>query len=518
MSRLRLILGGRLGSSPLPTIDIEETYPASSKLGQGGITETRSITSQKNALGVDTDHFVSDGSVIKITATGVAASLGMGPYILTLSDGKKMRITTISGAGVRSAAEFATWTATDAPSIAALKAVQDLWWRDVTVDPGIAGNFGNPLRRGNYNDGSGEPSVRIRSIYGLTDPTRCVKFSTTVKWNFQGIEWWDIAHDPTSNTAMFEINGDNSSWPAGHIHIYGMQANYPELPWQYSDDAIYEASGEGAFTNASAITGSGTNIGRIRIGSSSSYYAKEFCRYLGTNHPDGVVLTNIVINRYWAIPIQFSVNSTNTVVPWEIRGISISDGIARVLDYPPPPNNPHPDAILASGRNTFAGKQTILIYDYHFWQTPNCRGDVGPYWACRDMVTGTVGAGGTTAGGAFVPDFRRWRCMGSKGGIMFDHQNADTAYFDDLIISSRGLDGDPIGVMVCGGTGPGQSTYGTHTISNCYSEGYQIGGTPTLTNNITVSNNTTAAWQAHFPNINFAPVDEADLVYQLTAA
>lgn len=505
-------------ASPGPAVDIEETYPVSSKLGQGGITFSGTITSQKNILGADTNHFETDGTVIKNSAAGVAAALGMGPYTLVLSTGEIMRITGIAGAGVRSAAEFATWAATDAPSIAALKAVGDLWWREGVVDPGITGLSGAPLRRGNYNDGAGEPTVKIRSIYELTDPARRVQFSSTVKWNFQGIEWWGITKEPTFAGALFEINGDNGSFPAGHVHIYGCDGVYPELPWSTSDDAYYATDGNAAFSNAAFVTGSGANVGRIRIGSCSTLYAKSFCRYLGTNHADGVILTNITFGRYYVIGLQFGVNGAGTVVPWEIHGITVFDPIGRVSDGPAPPNNPHPDVILATGRNTFVGVQTLLIHDFLFYVTPGVRGDVGPYLASRDMVSGTIGAGGTTAGGAFQLDARRWKCMGSKGGIMLDHQNASNCYFEDVVIAGRGVDSDPLGSIVCGGTGPGQSTYGTHVLTDCYSEGYQIGGTPTLTGNVTVSNNTLAAWQAYFPNINFAPADKEDLLYQLTPA
>ena len=519
MSRAGWLLKRAAGGGGVlpPLIDIEETYGVAAKAANdGAINDTRTIVSLKNVLGADTDHFESTGTVIRRTAAGYAANIGMGPYIATLSDGKRMRITAVPGASVNSNSEFQAWGATDAPGIAALQAVGTIWVRDFDLDPGINGNFGTPFRRGNYTDGAGENTVTIRGHYSQLDaPERRPKIMTTVQWSFRGIALMDLRWDDALVNDCIAINAVNGSWPVGHIHITGCRFPKPERPWEDNptSDAFYATNGEVAFANGSAISGSGTNVGRIRLNSCESVYCKSFCRFLGTEHADGAIATNCIIGRYWAIAIQFSVNTSRTPVPWEINGLDIYDGIAKVLDAPPPPNNPHPDKVLGTGAVDFTGDQPFKIRNLNTWQTAGCRGDVGPDIALRDMRNGS-----THGGGNFVPDFAHIRCMGSKGGAMLDLQNCKNARLEDVVSCSRGVDGDPLGTIVCGGTGAGQTTAGTHVLINCYAEGYSVGGTPTMTNCVTVSNNTLAAWQAYFPNINFAPADKEDLLYQLTPA
>jgi hypothetical protein len=468
------------GGAPASTARI---MGALTPAGMGDIPITGASISSGNGSG----HFQVTGGAIVGSAAGVAAGYNAGPYTLTTNNGQVFVITTVANAySIGKQDDFFTGPPYSGVGqliyhSVSLNGKRIIGRPSLTCASGIDGGFASPLRNTNFGDsGTGWAGVTLESE-DYANP-----------WT-----WTDTQITFTSR--YMQLKGIKGTVPAGTASAFFLLAGSPSLPvtdiifdscqvigptkdvnsnvWA-NDDGTLWSNGRAFSDDGSGGTSNIRIIGcDIRYTERAIVIPARLAVDADAGHlvPQPLHIAGNYIYGFYEHGINISkIPGDNAPVTVEDNVFDTLVGIASDNNGPPntgsPGSGPHPDAIFSSAAGSTTDWTWTINRNFFF---KNGRGS-GPI-ALRNMPVGFYHI--VTAIGNICT-------QGSSEGFFIASAKSNVILYN-AILSHEASDTLFKGLITIGS----EQTSGTHRLTKNITEAYDLGGSPTLSGNVTMGDN-----------------------------
>jgi hypothetical protein len=480
----------RGGASSTPAT-VETTFGNLTIAGHGGVAVTGTTISSGDASG----HWTITGGYIVPSAAGDTANLNLGPYALVLDNGQQVNITIAANEwDVRQTSE---WGTVIAQATATLSAKKIAIRPGATITTGVDGAAAR-LRRADF--GGLEIYCRDTTTYADVDKfllrgTRNVTFRrlrTTavaeIKFNLTGEAANNLAGITIDQCHIRGATGD----PNGN---YAISTNYP-------NNGINLIRSSASNDNA---------VGNVTITNNLIEWSNSAIVLKVSNSAAAVgTITGNRIQYYYSDAITLSPpgNATETgyVVTYDVNDNVISNCVGLSTDSAAP----HPDAIRFVATNAAKADCNINVYRNILFPG-TARGGLG-----QGIFASDYKASGVDSGFFYVPKVigNVVVTSGSTWPIQVENCKNGVALNNTVIQSDANVTG--LIAQISLGTGSNGTTSGTHRLERNIADTYNIGGSPTLTDNITSGNKgASLAYSGTFDGPTFEPTSRADVFTML---
>lgn len=480
----------RGGASSTPAA-VNTTFGNLTIAGHGGVAVSGTSISSGDASG----HWTITGGYIVPSAAGDTANLNLGPYALVLDNGQQVNITIASNEwDVRQTSE---WDTVIVQATATLSGKKIAIRPGATITTGVDGTAAR-LRRADY--GGLEIYCRDTTTYADIDSfslrgTRNVTFrrlrttaDATIKFNIIG--------ETANNAAGITID---------QCHIRGATGD----PFgNYSTSTNYPNNGINLIRSSSSADNS---VGNITVSNNLIEWCNSaiVLKVSTAGTPTGTVTGNRI--RYYysdGVTLSAAGSGTETAVvsTYDVFDNVVSDCVGLSTDS----GAPHPDAIRFVATNTAKADCNINVYRNILFPG-NSRGGLGQGIFASDYKASGVDSGfffiAKLIGNVVVTSASTWP-------ILVENAKNSVALNNTVIQSDANLTGNIAQISL--GTGSNGTTSGTHRLERNIADAYNIGGSPTLTDNITSGNKgATLPYSGTFDGPTFEPLSRADVFTML---
>lgn len=442
--------------------------------GMGDMATTGSSFTSGNASG----HFQISGGAITGSAAGVAAGYNAGPYVLKTNAGETFNITRVANAySVGKASDFNGGSGVGKLGTPTLNGKRIIGRPSLSMAFGINGGFGTPLRNTNFGDvGTAWAGVVIESE-DLTRPWTCTDtIDITGRYiTFRGIAGTLTALGtvPGTQSGFFTIDGNSIAQYVTDIVIdrcvvNGAFKDVNSNVWA-SDDGSLWSNGRFLTANGSPFY---SNIRVIGCTCMYAYRGVVLAAYSNRDAGSGNLVSQSVhfagnyFYGYYEHGLNVSIGDTGVGQTLTVEDNVFDTVVGKATDL----SGPHPDHMVVLANASMSANWPVTWnrnFVFH-----NGRGNASVSY--RNAANGFKYV--VTAIGNIHVD-------GSAEG--FESVDADSCVLLYNAILSNEVGDSALRGMMTFGAGGGASS-GTHRLTGNIAEIYQIGGSPTLSGNITL--------------------------------
>ena len=481
-------IGG--GGTATPTT-VTATFGNLTIAGHGGVAVTGTTISSGDASG----HWTITGGYVVPSAAGDTANLNLGPYALVLDNGQLVNITIATNEwDVRQTSE---WDTVITQSTATLSAKKIAIRPGATITTGVDGTAAR-LRRADY----GGLEIYCRDTTTYADVTRFSLRGT------RNVTFRRLRTDETVNS-KFNIIGETANNAAGitidQCHVRGAPG---DPNGDYTTSTNYPMNGQNLIRTGSSNDNA---VGNLTITNNLIEWSNTAIQFKVSQSAAATsTITGNRIRYYYSDAITGSPSGTATEVGYDcvctIADNVISDSVGKFTDSA----NPHPDAIRGVATNVATSDWTVNIYRNILFPG-TARGGLGQGIFLSDYKSGGIDSGffykATLIGNVVVTSSSTWP-------IQVENAKSSVAVNNTVLQSDANATG--LTAQISLGTGSNGTTSGTHRAERNIADSFNIGGSPTLTDNITSGiKGATLAYSGTFDGPTFEPLSRANVFTML---
>lgn len=482
MGGIGLGLGLAFGRGPSGPATTSVTFGNLSRSGVGsGVPTTATSISSGDASG----HWQVSAGVLCPSVAGDTANLNLGPYSLVMNNGDTFNVTIEANCwSVSTQAEWdfiiAQATGTLASKIIRVRRLPS----NGVYTSGVNGTAAR-LRRADYTGLiiKGDDTFTVPNHEDDVSATSYPLFDTFILRGTRNVTFQRLDFDATISK-KFDMIAETAN------HIAGITIDWCRLRGTIGDANGNYTAGAGVGANqypngehisaASSPSGNPAWTENISLTNNHSTWSNRFCNIeCGTG---ALSITGNRVKYFYEDAVR--VNYPKGDIPTTITDNVISHPLGKGTDT----GNLHCDAIQCTAVNTATTDWTVNIHRNRIWRG-NARGELQGIF-CTDFYASAI-----DSGFFFVPTvIGNVIALNSTQSLVI--ANAKTAVMLNNTAVAATIPGASLERFQVG-AGTDSTTSGTHRLERNISEGYTIGGTPTLVNNQTLAE-TEVAYAAMF--------------------
>lgn len=439
------VFSAAVGPVEAASVVVNLRFGAQTKAGVG-----KPVTGSAIALGNAAGHWQVTGGKLCVSTAGDGADLNAGPYNLVLNNGESIAVAIDANAfDVTTQAEYDVALPLAAASPPNGKTI--FLAAGMTLDPKLA--FDHPAFEKYFTVTPFVIDCRDRSV----------KATVTTDIHFRGGGQRIFGLKRLGTTAEPIVFDCSASYWCDDIRI--QHCEFAGVVKSIIGDATYAANGAVDFNTHDLIKKNNSQYRNITVSNNRLSYFKRMIvlASAGTNY-----YCDNIISEYYSQGFSISLPADGTKPVNYVQRNVLFHPVGKESDF----GNPHPDAILFSGKSSATVGMEIHADDNTFFKGVS-RGDfIGI--AARDFVQGATDSGQFFNGTAV----RNLVCGGEGSELLLVENAQDFVATDNTVVCSGVVGGITAQFKV------GHITSsGTHTIARNIYEYGEFGGAPTMSSN-----------------------------------